>query len=187
MPAIASASPRIDDRTVRRLAALSTGALTVGYLPMAWWERRMRAAGGSGIVALQLARDARAATDLMTAWGPEGRRAATEQTWADFVWMQTYGMTGACLVELDRRRTGAGSRWDRSGRVVRWLPHTAVACDALEGVGQLRSLRSWAHPDEGTVAVTRSAARAKYALLAAAALWAVGAATVGARRTPPPS
>ena len=183
MPATASASPRLDDRSVRRLAALSTTALAVGYLPMAWWERRMRASGGSGIVALQLAPDARAASQLMTAWGPEGRRAATEQTWADFVWMQTYGLTGACLVELARRRTGAGSGWARTGQVVRWLPHTAVALDVLEGVGQLRSLRSWADPGERTVAMTRSAATAKYALLVGASLWAVAAATVGARRT----
>lgn len=172
----------IGTRTLRRTAAVSGAALVAGYLPMARWERRMRATGGRGIVGLQCARDARAARDILATWGPEGRQAATEQTWADFVWMQTYGLTGACLVELARRRTATASRWHRSGRVVRWLPHAAVACDVVEGVGQLRTLRSWSSPDVRTVAMTRAAATAKYALLGAAALWAAGAATMGARR-----
>jgi hypothetical protein len=179
---LADGRSEIDTRTLRRMVALSGAALVIGYLPMARWERRMRATGGPGIVGLQLARDASAARDILAGWGPDGRRAATEQTRADFVWMQTYGITGACLVELARRRTGPTSGWHRQGRVVRWLPHAAVACDIVEGVGQLRSLRSWSSPEERTVAMTRAAATAKYALLGAAALWAAGAATIGARR-----
>ena len=171
-----------DSRTLRRMAAISGAGLVVGYLPMARWERRMRATGGPGIVGLQLARDATAAKEILDLWGREGRRAATEQTWADFVWMQTYGITGAVLVELARRRTTPTSGWTRTARVVRWLPYAAVAFDAIEGFGQLRTLRSASVPDERTVAMTRTAATAKYALLGATALWAVAAATVGARR-----
>lgn len=168
-------------RTLRRLAAAGGAALLVGYVPMAVWERRMRATGGPGIVGLQLARDAGAAREILLTWEADGRRAATAQTWADFLWMQTYGLTGACLVELARRRTAPGSGWDRTGRVARWTPHLAVALDVVEGIGQLRTLRSWEEPDERVVATTRAAATAKYALLAAAALWAAAAATVGAR------
>ncbi|MCA1782546.1 MAG: hypothetical protein ABR500_07830 [Dermatophilaceae bacterium] len=174
--------PRVDTATLRRMAAANATALVLGYLPMARWEQRMRATGGPGIVGLQLARDTGVARAILSTWGVEGRRAATEQTWADFVWMQTYGITGAYVVELARRRAAPASGWARAGRVVRWLPHAAVACDVVEGVGQLRTLRSWQDPGEGTVRMTRVAATAKYALLGAAALWAVGAATIGARR-----
>lgn len=172
----------IDTRTLRRMAAVNGAALVIGYLPMARWEQRMRVTGGPGIVGLQLARDASAAKDVLTTWGPEGRQAATEQTWADFVWMQTYGITGGYLVELARRRAAAGSGWARAGRMVRWLPYAAVGFDVVEGVGQLRTLRSWQDPDERWVAMTRAAATAKYTLLLGAALWAVGSATIGARR-----
>lgn len=172
----------LDSSTLRRMTAVAAGALVLGYLPMAQWERRMRATGGPGIVGLQLARDAAAAHDILATWGAEGRRAATEQTWADFGWMHTYGLTGGLLVELVRRRAPAGSAWASTGRVVRWLPHAAVAFDAAEGVGQLRTLRAWPGTDEAAVATTRRAATVKYTLLAAAAGWAVGAATLGGRR-----
>lgn len=173
---------RLDTPTLRRMAVANGAALVLGYLPMARWERRMRATGGPGIVGLQLARDASAAGEVLATWGVPGRRAATEQTWADFVWMHTYGITGGYLVELARRRAAPGSGWDRTGRVVRWLPYSAVAFDVVEGIGQLRTLRSWEAPDERTVTTTRVAATAKYGLLAAAVLWAAAAATVGAPR-----
>lgn len=171
-----------DTRTLRRLTAVAAGALALGYLPMARWERRMRATGGPGIVGLQLACDATEAHDILATWGPEGRRAATAQTWADFAWMHTYGLTGALLVELARGRAPASSAWASTGRAVRWLPYAAVAFDVAEGVGQLRTLRAWPGVDEAAVSTTRRAATVKYALLAAAAGWSVGAVALGGRR-----
>ena len=182
-----TSTPPADDgetgtRTLRGLAAVGAAALSLGYLPMARWERRMRATGGPGIVRLQLARDAEAARGILTTWGPDGRRAATEQTRADFLWMHTYALTGATLVELARRRTAPGSGWARRGRTVRWMPYAAVACDVVEGVGLLHTLGSGTTPDVRVVAVTRASARTKYFLLLGAGVSALAAATLGSAR-----
>lgn len=167
--------------TVRRMAIANGTAMVLGFVPMARWERRMRATGGPGIVGLQLARDSTAAAAVLETWGPDGRRAATEQTWADFAWMLTYGMAGVSAAELARRRSTKDSGWDRIGRALRWGPAAAVACDVLEGVGLLRTLAAWPHTEDAMVRATRAAATSKYVLLLGTAAWAAGAATLGAR------
>ena len=170
----------LDSATVRRLAVASAVSMAAGFIPMARWEHRMRSTGGPGIVGLQLARDSAAASRVLQTWGPSGRQAAIEQTWADFAWMLTYGITGVCVAELARRRARADSGWARVGGALRWGPAAAVACDVVEGVGLLRTLSRWPHTEEGPVRMTRAAAATKYALLVTTAGWAVGAATVGA-------
>ena len=172
----------LDTRTVQRMALSNTFSLLLGGVAMARWERKMRASGGPGIFELQLARDANEAADVLESWGPVGRRAAVEETWADFAWMITYGIAGVCAGELARRRAAPGSGWESVGRVVRWAPAGAVACDVAEGVGLLRTLKDWPRVEEGRVAWTRAAAATKYALLVGTAVWAAGAATVGGRR-----
>ncbi len=165
----------------RRAAAVSGGAFALGTVAMVRWERQMRATGGPGILALELAPSALAVRTILESWGEEGRRAAVEETWADFAYMQTYGVMGTSLVELARQGAAPGSRWERSGRVVRWLPAAAVVCDALEGFGMLRNLTAPA-PTDRWARATSAAASTKFALLTAAALWAAGAATAGRRR-----
>jgi len=172
----------LDTRTVQRMAIANTFSLLLGGGAMARWERKMRATGGPGILGLQLARDAGEVAEVLERWGPEGRRAAVEETWADFAWMLTYGIAGVCAGELARRRAAPGSGWESVGRAVRWGPAVAVACDVVEGVGLLRTLNAWPRVDEGRVARTRAAATTKYTLLIGTAVWAAGAATLGARR-----
>jgi hypothetical protein len=183
--AAAPGAPTADPRVLRRMAAAGAVALVAGYVPMARWEQRMRATGGPGIVRLQLAPDAATAASILAVWGPQGRRAATEQTLADFVWMHTYGLTGTCLVELARRRARPGTWWAATGWVARSMPYAAVACDIVEGVGLLHTLRSPSGPDQRVVRVTRLVATKKFALLGLSAAWAVGAATWGARGRAP--
>lgn len=168
----AAASVSLDTPTVRRIAAVSGAALLVGYVPMARWESRMRATGGPGIVRLQLAGDVATASSILVRWGPDGREAARQQTWADFAWMQTYGIAGVAGLELLRRRAEPGSWVARGGRLARWLPYAAVGFDVIEGVGQLRTLAAWESPSPRTVARTSRAARAKWGLLAASIAWA---------------
>lgn len=168
-------------RTVALAAGSAFVALTVS---MQVWERRMRATGGPGIVGLQLARDARAAEGVLETWGASGRTAARHQTRADFAYLTTYASAGVCAGELLRRRTSPGSGWDRSGRVVRWMPAVAATCDAVENVALLRTLAASEHgeaPDARTVPATRAAALTKFTLLLGSIGWAVGAATIGSR------
>lgn len=170
----------LDTATVRRMAVANALSMVAGSIPMARWERRMRSTGGPGIVGLQLACDSASASRVLETWGPSGRQAATEQTRADFAWMLTYGITGVCVAELARRRSTPSSGWDRVGRALRWGPAAAVACDVIEGVGLLRTLSRWPHTEDGVVAATRAAAATKYGLLLTTAVWAAGAATIGA-------
>lgn len=171
----------LDGATVRRMATANTAAMVLGFVPMVRWERRMRATGGPGIMGLQLARDTTAAEEVLEKWGPAGRQAATEQTWADFPWMLTYGLAGVCVAESPRRRATPDSGWDRIGSAARWGPAAAVACDVIEGVGLLRTLGAWPHTEGRVVRATCVAATTKYALLLGTAAWATGA-SLGARR-----
>ncbi|MCV7415686.1 hypothetical protein [Mycolicibacterium litorale] len=127
-------------------------------------DGRMRAAGGPGIVAFELAGTAAKAEDIMGRWGPTGLRAARQSMWLDFGYMTSYGILLALLV--DRRRRGRGHP--------QWLPALAagaVAADAVEGVALLRVL------DRREMAANARrahvAASIKFALIAAALGYAV--------------
>lgn len=116
-----------------RLAAAS-GAF-VGYTAlMLLLERRMRATGGPGIIAFELAGGAAEAERIMTRWGPDGQRAARVSLWLDFGYMATYGTFTALLVERARRRRGHPP-------VLPAAVIVAVAADAAEGISLLRVLR----------------------------------------------
>jgi hypothetical protein len=96
-------------------------------------ERHMRASGGPGIVAFELAGTAAKAEAIMDSWGPDGRRAARQSMWLDFGYMASYGTLLGLLVDRRRRRRGHAA----------WLPALAagaVAGDAIEGVALLRVL-----------------------------------------------
>ena len=173
--------PSTSLRSVTVAASASFVALT---LPMQLWERRMRATGGPGIVRLQLAGEPPTAYSLLKRWGPAGRSAARQQTWADFAYLKAYASAGVCGAELLRRSTSGGSGWDRSGRVVRWLPAVAATFDAAENVLLLRTLAASERGeslDAVALRATRAAALTKFTLLLGSIGWAVGAATIGAR------
>ena len=170
--------------SLRSVAAVAAAAFVALTVPMQVWERRMRATGGPGIVGLQLAPEPETAAAILTAWGRPGRRAARRQTVADFAYLRSYAAAGVCGGELLRRRTDARSRWDRSGRVVRWLPVAAATADAAENVLLLRTLAAaerGSTPSPASVRMTRAAAVTKFGLLAVSIGWAAGAAAAGAR------
>jgi hypothetical protein len=117
----------------RHQIATATGAF-VGYSAvMLRLDGRMRAAGGPGIVAFELAGTAAEAEAIMGRWGPTGLRAARQSMWLDFGYMTSYGFLLALLI--DRRRRGQNHP--------QWLPALAagaVVADAVEGRALLRVL-----------------------------------------------
>ncbi|BBY48569.1 hypothetical protein MARA_20370 [Mycolicibacterium arabiense] len=120
-------------------------------------DGRMRAAGGPGIIAFELAGTAARAERITSAWGPDGRRAARQSMWLDFGYMTSYGVLLGLLIDRRSRRQGRRA----------WLPvvaAVAVAADAVEGVALLRVL------DGREVAVNarraRVAAISKFATIA---------------------
>jgi hypothetical protein len=96
-------------------------------------ERRMRRAGGAGIIPFELAGNASRAEAIMTRWGSDGQRAARLSLWLDFGYMATYGTLMALLVERIRRRRGHSAALPA-------MVIVAVAGDALEGVSLLKVL-----------------------------------------------
>jgi hypothetical protein len=121
-------------------------------------ERRMRQAGGVGIIPFELAGNASRAEAITARWGSDGQRAARLSLWLDFGYMTAYGTPLALLVDRTRRRRGHSAAWPA-------IVMVAVAGDAIEGVSLLRVL-------DGT-RVARYARRAQAAALIKFAVLAV--------------
>jgi hypothetical protein len=136
-----------------RASALAFAVYTAVMLVL---ERRMRRAGGPGIIPFELAGSAARAEAVMAAWGSDGRRAARVSTWLDFGYMTTYGILAARLMEWARRRHGHPA-------VLPAVVGVAVAGDAIEGVSLLRVL-SGTRIDENARRA-RNAALVKFAVL----------------------
>lgn len=133
--------------------------------------RDMRARGGRGIVALELARDVDEARALTERWGDEGVSAARRSIAVDFAFVPLYSaaLSFACLYVgdvVDARGWGA---WAAAGDVLTWGVLVAGALDLLENVAMLRTLGSG--PTPAGVAVTRASAALKFGLLAVAAAY----------------
>lgn len=116
----------------RGLAA--TSAIFVAYTAaMMLVERRLRATGGPGIVAFELAGNTSRAERIMGRWGHDGRRAARLSLWLDFGYMASYGALAALLVDRARRLRGHPA-------ALRAVVPIAVAADAVEGISLLKVL-----------------------------------------------
>ncbi|WP_156425072.1 hypothetical protein [Mycobacterium sp. GA-1285] len=121
--------------TTRRGGALTmaTCCFTAYTAVMLRLERRMRLTGGPGIVPFELAGNPTRAAQIMTRWGPDGRRAARLSLWLDFGYMSTYGALTALLLEHVRRMRGHPA-------ALTAVVIPAVAADAVEGVSLLKVL-----------------------------------------------
>ncbi|OBK33299.1 hypothetical protein A5658_13810 [Mycobacterium sp. 1245111.1] len=111
----------------------ATGVFAVYTAGMLVLERRMRATGGPGIIAFELAGSGFRAEQIMAQWGRDGQRAARTSMWLDFGYMTTYGVLVALLIERARRRWG-------HPRALTSAALVAVAGDAIEGVSLIKVL-----------------------------------------------
>lgn len=142
-------------------------AAYVGYsVVMLVLERGMRKTGGPGIIPFELAGNAERVQQILTAWGAQGRRWARWSLWLDFGYMLTYGTLAMLLIEHFRSRRGHSV-------ALRLLPIGAVAGDAVEGVALLKVLDDV--DLDANARLARSAALAKFAILAVAHAYIVSA------------
>ncbi|MEI2779379.1 MAG: hypothetical protein V9G19_26165 [Tetrasphaera sp.] len=137
--------------------------------PVARCERQLRAAGGKGIVALELAGTPERGAALLAAWGPSGRSAARRSLLLDFGYQISYAAFGTLLIAWVNRRSGSS---DPPARAALALPGVAAVCDAVEGVALLRvmdrGLGVRAVPDAAVAPalwIAKRAAVAKFAVL----------------------
>jgi hypothetical protein len=151
---------------------LATAGLLV---PLALLDRRMQRAGGPGIIPFELA-GPEGSGRILQRWGADGRRAARASLVLDFPFLIAYT---ALNLELAAR---AGRAYGSAGRLaplVALAQVAAGACDAVENTALLGVLDRGG--DDRLATAARTAARVKFACLAAG--WAYGAgALVSARR-----
>jgi hypothetical protein len=110
--------------------------------------RTMKAHGGKGIVALELARTPDDVATIRRVWGPRGDAAARTSIWIDFVLVAGYAgllafVAGWTAVSLD----GIGRPgWARFAAVLMVAFAVAGLCDVVENAGMLAELAG--SPDE---------------------------------------
>jgi hypothetical protein len=149
-------------RRAVRILGIAQAALLV---PLLECERRMRRAGGPGIIPFELA-GPDGAKKIMRKWGGEGQRAARVSLALDYPFLVTYSglqLIGCTAVSEAFDRQGAG-RLAAAGRVIGPAQIAAGAFDSVENTALLLTLAGRGDPFP---AVARASALAKFALLAA--------------------
>jgi hypothetical protein len=155
-------------------------AVATLLVPLSVLDLRMRATGGTGIIAFELAGPGRS-EEILRAWGTEGRRAARASLLLDFPWLVAYTMLGVQLTErardalTERGATALGA----VAPAVKVAQVAAGACDAVENAALLGVVARGG--DARLASIARSAARAKFAGLTAGWLYHA-VAVVGRRR-----
>jgi hypothetical protein len=136
---------------------------------------------GVGIVAYEVAGTSAKAAELNAELGADGRAAARRSIWLDYGYLVAYGAFAAvsCLVlaarAAERRRTGLA----RLGRALALAAVVAAACDAVENAALLRV--AGGTTDQPWPRIAASFATVKFALLAAALVYAVVAVVLTSR------
>lgn len=150
-------------RRALRVFGLGQAVLLVPLLAL---ERRMKRAGGPGIIPFELAGTPERSRKIMDRWGAEGRSAARLSLLLDFPFLVTYSgfQAAACAALSDEQRRRGADALARAGRLIASAQLAAGAFDAAENTALLAIL---AGRDGRLPAVARACARAKFALLVA--------------------
>jgi hypothetical protein len=137
-------------------------ATLVLLVPLAALDRRMQAAGGTGIIPFELAGPERSG-QILRAWGADGRRAARASLLLDFPYLVSY-------TTLNVRLTGrAGDTYCSKGdnvlqsmtSLVKGVQVAAGLCDAAENAALLGVVARGG--DARLASMARTAARVKFA------------------------
>jgi hypothetical protein len=137
-----------------------------------------------GIVELELARTAAKASDLYGQLGDGGRDAARESLYLDYPYLVLYGLfyAAVCLVVAARAAERGMPRLASLGAVLAAGAIAAAGCDAIENLALLRVLGG--HTDQPWPGIAFAFAAVKFALLAAATLYAIVGFVLTLRRRP---
>jgi hypothetical protein len=160
-------------------------AATAGLLlPLAILDRRMSATGGTGIIPFELAGPDRSA-QILSAWGVEGRRAATASLLLDFPFLVAYTILNVRLtLRASNVLSARGVRaLGAAGPVLAAVQVAAGVCDGVENAALLVVVARGG--DARMSGLARRAARMKFAGLCAGWLYDAAGAAARARSTFP--
>jgi hypothetical protein len=151
--------------------ALFAATLTVGALALP--SLGDMSDHGVGIVDLELTRTAAKASGYYAELGEKGRDAARTSLYLDYPYLVLYGLfwAAACIVVAARAAERGMSRLARLGRPFAIGALVAAGCDAIENAALLRLLAG--HTGQPWPAIAFTAASLKFALVIAAALFAI--------------
>jgi hypothetical protein len=169
-------------RIVNRRSLSIPAAVTAGLsLPLVVLDRRMRAAGGFGMLAFEVSGPDGGA-EILRAWGVEGQRAARASLVLDFPFLVAYTVLNVRLTaRASDALSGSGGRMAKGlASVVVAVQVAAGACDAVENLALLSVVARGGDARLSTVA--RRAALVKFAGVIAS--WLYGAVAVFGRRHP---
>jgi hypothetical protein len=161
----------------RLLWAFGAGQILL-LVPLVALERRMRRAGGPGIIPFELAGTHERSHRIMERWGADGQSAARLSLLLDYPYLVTYSVLQVAASRAAGqalRRRGATTLAD-AGRVIGVAQVAAGAFDAAENTALLGVL---AGRDGRLPALARACARAKFALLGLG--WGYGALGLASR------
>lgn len=123
--------------TRRRALRISGIATAVLFVVLAIVDEAIKASGGPGIVAFELAGTTGRVAEILGHWGQQGRDAARVSLAIDFVYLVVYGifLTLVVLELRDAARRRSWTAYARPGTAIAFLPGIAAACDVVEDVG----------------------------------------------------
>ncbi len=156
--------PRLG-RRARRRAIWTLGAAGLAQLgPLLSAEREMKASGGPGILAFELAGSPERAERMLDKWGERGQRAARTSLLLDFPYPATYALLHclACTAAGERHRERGRTRLATAAPALAWAQLAAALFDYVENVSLLLVL---AGTRSRVPALARNAALTKFALL----------------------
>jgi hypothetical protein len=140
---------------------------------------------GTGVIELELMGTTHKAEQVLRDYGPDGRSAARTSLWLDYPYLVSYALflALACGGVAERARRLGRERWAAVGGVLAWGALLAGLFDAVENLALLRVLAD--HPEQPYPAIAYFCALPKFALSAAALLYAV-AGMIALRRAATP-
>jgi hypothetical protein len=130
-------------RMTRKRGLIASAIATVVLLAaMAPADQRMQDTGGPGIVPFELTGGQDRADEILAEWDEEGRSAARESLWIDFVYMLAYGtfFTLALAATRDLARERGWQRLAWVGQRIVLFGALSAGFDALENICLLLTL-----------------------------------------------
>jgi hypothetical protein len=150
------------------LLGIATVALTIdGQVGFAF-DRRLEHTGGPGIIGFEFAATKAHANQILTEWGPKGRRIARLSLIVDYAYMLSYGafFTLAGLATRDLARARDWRRLASAGAILPFFAAAAAMFDAIENVFLLLVLGG--HGGESAPLIATVCSSIKFTLIAIA-------------------